>query len=842
VPSIFSAPRCNRRVSCDASPSNARSESALTANPLDPYNLVGSSKRFTSPATYQFSLVAYYTFDGGLTWGEAPLALPAGEDGISDPAVAFDDLGNAYLMGLLFRNGATPDIYFLDGMAIYRSTDGGRTWSPPSVIHLGDGDDKQVLVSDMTPTSPHFGNVYAAWDYTGVVFARTTNRGLTWKGTTVGGVDQPPGSQLAANALFSSIAVAPDGTVYVFFLTSGLQMDVKYVKSTDGGDTFSALQTAASAITPVPGPLPGGTFRVVSLPMAICGTGNGVMVAWTDYRDGVARIYYARSTNGGNSWPGGSSGQLLTTGTSASAANQHDFFPQLAVTPAGDIGCAFYEFGPKAGSTDPLIDVVLCGSTNNGNSFPDRVILTDGPWDPAVDAPNTHGTATTFIGDYFGLAGSRLGFFPFWTDTRTGVQEIYASRLAVNSADIYIRDSSTDTGTVPSPGNHWESPDLIVRRQADGGSSWVNEDLLRDGVTEHYIYGKVTNPPSSANAARNVRLAVTVGNWPMLAGLPGTEFRFPQDWYPGDWDTLGLQSNRLWLGESPALATVNPGQTRILGPVPWPAGQIPLEGTWHPCLLAEVRADNSDSAGGVGGCDIDADSNPCVYGSYFWGNNNASQRNLSYAPLPVGFSGSIDWSFLLGSPWSSAKFLEVVVERSHELDGVEMKLRIEQVDRRGKPPADPHRGVELLFPERARAIVLVDGRPTGEFVAAAGTLWRPGVDVVDVDEQEHVFGGERGGDGWRLKERRGAVGLRIQPAEQRRATLTFQVPPHLLDGAEPEVRVYQRNAEGVVTGGVFLRVQVGNPKQDDPGKRPRRRDQPRSRGRSQPTRGQSRAG
>jgi hypothetical protein len=826
VPSIFSGPRCNRRVSCDASPSNARSESALTVNPLDPYNLVGSSKRFTNPATYQFSRAAYFTFDGGLTWGESPpLALPAGEDGISDPAVAFDDLGNAYLMGLLFRNGATPDIFFLDGMAIYRSTNGGRTWSAPNVIHLGNGDDKQVLVSDMTPSSPHFGNVYAAWDYQGgVAFARTTDHGLSWKGTTVGGIDQPTGTQLAPGVGFSSIAVAPNGDLYVFFVgSSGTQLAIKYVKSTNGGDSFSPVNTPVIGIIAVPGQLPGGTFRLESIPMAICGTGNNVMVAWPDYRDGVARIYYARSTNGGNSWPGPNSGQLLTSGTSAPAANQHDFMPQLAVTPAGEIGCAFYEFGPKGGGSTPLIDVVLCGSTNNGNSFPDRVTVSDGPWDPAVDAPNAHGTAVTFIGDYFGLAASRLGFFPFWTDTRTNVQEIWSSRLAVNSADIYIRDSSADTGAVPSPGNHWEAPDLIVRRQMDGDVTFVNEDLLRDGTTEHYIYGRVTNPASSPNPARNVRLAVTVGNWPLLAGLPGTEFRFPQDWYPGDWDSLGLQNNRRWLGESPPLAIVNAGQTRILGPVPWPAAQIPVEGSWHPCLLAEVRADNSDSAGGAGGCDIDADSNPCMYGSYFWGNNNACQRNLSYAPVPVGYSGVIEWSFLLGSPWSSAKFLEVVVERSHHLDGVEMKLRTESAGRPEKPSRKDHPGVELLFPEKARAVVLVDGRRTGEMVAAAGTIWRPG---TEFDETDEVFGGDRSDDGWSLRQRRAAVGLRVQPAELRRATLTFEVPRHLNEGTRAEVRVYQRNDKGLFTGGVFLEVQVGKTDRDGSGGSTRKRSRP----------------
>lgn len=174
----------------------------------------------------------------------------------------------------------------------------------------------------------------------------------------------------------------------------------------------------------------------------------------------------------------------MLTGPVASAANQHDFHPQLISTPAGEIGCAFYEFGPKGGDPEfapSLIDVILALSTDNGKTFANRVTATEQPWDPAVDAPLAHGNPNvTFIGEYFGLDASRLGFFPFFTDTRTGVQEIYASRIAVDPADIYIRDSSSDTGSVPSPGFHWEAPDLIVRRQPDGDSSFSNEDLLRD--------------------------------------------------------------------------------------------------------------------------------------------------------------------------------------------------------------------------------------------------------------------------------------------------------------------------------------------------------------------------
>ena len=73
---------------------------------------------------------------------------------------------------------------------------------------------------------------------------------------------------------------------------------------------------------------------------------------------------------------------------------------------------------------------MLAVSTDGGTTFTDRVTVTDQAWNPLLDAPNADANpAVTFIGDYFGLAASALGFFPFWTDTRTGIQEIWTARV-----------------------------------------------------------------------------------------------------------------------------------------------------------------------------------------------------------------------------------------------------------------------------------------------------------------------------------------------------------------------------------------------------------------------------
>jgi hypothetical protein len=429
---------CNTQVTYSASPNNARSESELEFNPLNPSNVVGASKRFNNPATYDFTLAAYFSFDGGQGWAEAPpLALLSDPDpnkvwsGVSDPTIAWDASGNCYLAALPFP--APPSPFETLGIAIYRSTDGGQHWSAPNFIHASTGDDKQWIESDQNLASPHFGHVYCAWDNgSQLAFARTVDAGVTW----IGPGAQPVGTPLAFDSFGPSITVAKDGGVHIFWISG---TTVKCVSSTDGGATFSAPQVVASGVItlsmglPAPGgfpEFPGGKFRVLTLVSAAsAGATHTLVVAWADFREGVSRVYYRRSIDGGVNWLGSASGDPLLPWYVASGADQQDFHPQMDSSPDGRLACAFYEFGPKWSGGPPWIDTVIAISNDGGATFSDRQTVSTVPWDPAVDAPLSHGDPkTTFIGDYFGLAADANGFMPFWTDTRTGIQEIFCGR------------------------------------------------------------------------------------------------------------------------------------------------------------------------------------------------------------------------------------------------------------------------------------------------------------------------------------------------------------------------------------------------------------------------------
>ena len=174
----------NIRVTHNTDPNHARSESDVAINPNNPMQIVSGSKKFNNIQTYDFVLATQYSSDGGLTWHDsADLALP-GFTILTDPALAWDDAGNVFLVGLSGNNPPTVNVI---GIENYKSTDGGKSWSPPNRIHTGAGDDKQWAAGDSNPASPFHGNVYAVWDDgRDMRFARTKDHGATWVGAGAG--------------------------------------------------------------------------------------------------------------------------------------------------------------------------------------------------------------------------------------------------------------------------------------------------------------------------------------------------------------------------------------------------------------------------------------------------------------------------------------------------------------------------------------------------------------------------------------------------------------------------------------------------------------------------------
>lgn len=480
----------NIQVTHGASLNDARSESVILINPKNPQQIVGASRKCKDINAYDFTVAAVYSMNGGITWHDSePLKTP-GWSGLSDPALAWDDRGNVFLVGAAIKN--PPKIDYI-GIAVYKSTDGGQTWSPPNLIHASSEDEKPWAAGDSGSISFH-GRIYIVWDDgKDLRFARTLDHGNTWIGL---GTD-PAGSILARDSFSPEINVAANGDIYIVRSSGN---EIKMIISTNGGDSFHSIASPATGITtletslhpwkpngwPV---LPGGTFRVFTLPTA-CVFGQTVAVAWADYREGVSRIYYALSTDGGASWSTGLSGKPLLTENSL-LANCHHFHPQIIVNPDGIIGCAFYEFGPKPKT--PLIDVIMAQSFNGGASFK-HFTVTDHPWDPMVDAPvSLVNPIASFIGEYFGLDASSKGFYPLWTDTRTGIQELWTDIVppALNIPSNIYGDMAQILFGIIQDGSGTEIVGGHINHIPPSGPPEL--DILL-GVAAHRIASRVTSP------------------------------------------------------------------------------------------------------------------------------------------------------------------------------------------------------------------------------------------------------------------------------------------------------------------------------------------------------------
>jgi len=484
----------NIQVTHDSSIQNARSESNIAVNPNNPLQIVASSKKFADISNYNFTLATEYSEDGGQTWKDSGAFSMPGFGAMTDPTLAWDDIGNVYLVGLGGDIGAgLPRWQTTAGIFIYKSTDGGKTWGAPSAISGTTGADKQWAAGDTNPSSPFHGNVYAVWDKTdsptGLAFAKSTDNGATW----VGAGGAAAGSLIATGSFYPEIDVSADGFVYVVSVAGS---EIQMLVSSDGGDTFAPSGTPpATGITNLAGALPNGdegfpifapngNFRVLTDPTA-CSRGPEVFVAWADFREGASRIYFAHSIDAGATWTTGSSGQPLLTKSIPS--NFQHFHPQIVCDPNGVVACTFYEFGPKP--SNYLIDVIIAQSFDHGASF-NYFIVTDNPWNPTIDAPLAEGyPGTTFIGDYFGLDASNLGFYPLWTDTRTGIQELFTAILPEKGVEFII-----DQSTV--------GQDEVDALRKSMGPSAIITDAFRvvvDGFTAAQI--GATSPASTLNVA-----------------------------------------------------------------------------------------------------------------------------------------------------------------------------------------------------------------------------------------------------------------------------------------------------------------------------------------------------
>jgi hypothetical protein len=458
----------NVRVSHDGAA--AHSEPAIAENPSNPNDLVAGSKFFTDTQNYIFQIGTYHSSDGGRTWKDYGL-LPGFDKNsiVSDISFAFSPNGSlVYAAALACAPVACPDPIDSSGIYVWRSRDGGKTWSDPATVFVDTTgqtfQDKPWIAVDGTH-GPGRGTVYVGWNLDsftdadraenpgraaaspdarirpnqvaggpkpGLVVARSTDYGQSFSApVTIAPFDN------AHFAIGAIPAVAPNGTLYVTYLAytgagNNPALSIDQASSTNHGKSFSAPRAILASVNGLPNHLPHSTFRNMSMPtFAISPADGSMVVAWADERFGDADVLATHSVDGGRTWSA-----PIRVNHDPRKDGKDQFQPELAVAPNGTYTCSWFD--RRYDPNDTLIDVDVAQSANDGRSFGVNVRVTRHSWDPKIDAPEPEGhSSNTFIGDYQALAVDNTTVHPLWNDTQNGsTQEI---RTAVVSVGIFAR-------------------------------------------------------------------------------------------------------------------------------------------------------------------------------------------------------------------------------------------------------------------------------------------------------------------------------------------------------------------------------------------------------------------
>ena len=403
------------QVSSDLLPTDSSAQPATHVEPyldVDPNNTAGllgvwQENRFANGGARASGYGA--SSDGGQTWtsGLIPHSTTASGgawERASDPWVAFGSNNRAYFSALLFNESNSNS-----AVGVSVSTDGGVTWGDPVNVTFSNLDfsDKEAVVVDTFPTSPHFGTVYVAWDLN-VPNATMVKQWMMVAASTDGGATyQEPVKvrKKGAGNIGGIPRVGPDGAVYVVWLGNSAGGSVFFIsKSDDGGQTWTRWR----AITDVNANSEQGIRDGAGLPSFTIDpeTGN-LYVAWQDSRFGATdQATLIKSSDGGKTW---SDPVRVSDGPADAAA-----FTVSVAASGNHVAVSYYSL-----QNDPqrrfLVDRYVRISTDGGATFSPSLRATANSFD--IRSAAQAGQGVSFLGDYAGLAPAAGQFHLLWINS-----------------------------------------------------------------------------------------------------------------------------------------------------------------------------------------------------------------------------------------------------------------------------------------------------------------------------------------------------------------------------------------------------------------------------------------
>lgn len=430
-------------------------ESTVAVNPTNPNNIIVTSHQGLFQSWNADAI--WFSKDGGQTWDQGsittarcqgPTVVASESDYFtaSDPVVVFGADGVAYYTGNNFNIGtdADPALTWKEGMPVFKSYDGGATWSTPTDVNVDDGiyhyDDRVIL-------SPHPTNksiIYMTWaDYPcysilgacgdeTVRFRWSEDGGTTWKGSKEGNIvyydrDAPNASSFGLpSSWYCPVFVHPIS--HKLIMICG-QWGITYlvhqrlqIESSDGGLTWSSPRVISSigtfdsvrAVFPLPNTqvrFPGdtvGTSLRTAVPINydmnkqngyLYGVGSTTATATGNSK---TNVLIHMSKDGGATW---TTPQLVNP----DLTHVQSFLATVAVADDGTVGVAFYDdrHNIYSDASNYLLDVWLVLFDKDLNRIGETRI-TAKSFD--MQASNLFSRGGPFLGDYQKLVADRNEF------------------------------------------------------------------------------------------------------------------------------------------------------------------------------------------------------------------------------------------------------------------------------------------------------------------------------------------------------------------------------------------------------------------------------------------------
>ena len=453
----------NVQMNADSSPPLPQNETSVAVNPNSPDIAVAAANDYVGAG-----FVIMRTIDGGSTWStsfQAPAYSGTREPCFgADPWVDYSLRDHAFLISTLCYFGSSP----VSEVHVWKSTDDGESWTPPgrAAIVASNVDaetgrtdrsiflDKEQLVVDNNPDSPHFGRVYVTYvkfhmlasgfsDYCPVQVAYTDSipsngpQKSIWEHTAV--VPDAPGDDgigPSANQ-WAQPQVERDGTLDIAYVledcNNGIDRRLNLQRSTNGGRSFRTRPVRIDGPgqfvdNPRKSDRLGETaFNASISPSFHYNQADGSLTYVyqnnLDHETSGANISFQISADGGETW---SSNAYISINPDGTPAANDQFFPAITSDPSGTLYAIFFDRRLDPANHD--IDTFEAVSSDGGETWT-NIRISSASWNP----DESFFRCGCFIGDYNAIAASSSAIYPVWTDGRSsGYQQ-----TGIGETDIF---------------------------------------------------------------------------------------------------------------------------------------------------------------------------------------------------------------------------------------------------------------------------------------------------------------------------------------------------------------------------------------------------------------------